>query len=80
LSKKTKSQPDPILVNTTEAGRLLGISQWTVYQLIGEKKLEAVKQGRRTYIPYTSLKAYAAGLHAPTTYRPREPKAEAQHG
>jgi excisionase family DNA binding protein len=79
--KKSKPQPDPIFVSTAETARLLGVSRWLVYQLIGEKKVESVKQGRRTYVSYPSLKSYAAGLKAPTGYLPRtSEEEEASHG
>jgi excisionase family DNA binding protein len=50
-------QIDPITVTIAEARRLSGLSNTTVYKLIGEKKLEIVKVGTRTLVVYQSLKA-----------------------
>lgn len=64
--------PDPIFVSVKEAARMLGLSEWSVYQLLdtadedsGRPLIASQYQGRRRLVRYTSLVAYADEL--PTT-------------
>lgn len=60
------SAPSPaLLVPPKEACRLLGIGNTKLYELIGAKKLEAVKLGRKsTRITMDSIRALASGKAA----------------
>lgn len=42
----------------TAAGRMLGVSKWTVYRLIARGELEAVRVGRQHRVPERSITAY----------------------
>lgn len=41
-----------------EAARLLGVGRTTLYRLVGEGKITAVKIGGRTVVPATELEDY----------------------
>lgn len=41
-----------------EAARLLGVGRTTLYRLVGEGKITAVKIGGRTVVPATELEQY----------------------
>ena len=45
-----------------EAGRAIGRSRSTIYDLVHQGKLRAVRSGGRTLIPRESLEAYVDGL------------------
>jgi excisionase family DNA binding protein len=47
---------DPITVTIAEARRLSGLSNTTVYKLIGEGRLRTVKVGTRTLVVYATLR------------------------
>jgi len=61
----------PLLVDVGEAGRMLGISKWSLYELMQSGVLPSVKIGSRRLISRTSLGQYVADLTA---------EAEARHG
>ena len=46
---------DKLLLTITEAGRLLRVSRWSIYQLLNARKLESITIGRRRLIPMASL-------------------------
>jgi excisionase family DNA binding protein len=50
---------DHMLASIPEAGKMLSVGRSTLYRLIGEGKLEAVKIGRRTLIRVASIRALA---------------------
>ena len=50
---------DRLLVSVAEAGHMLSLGRTTIYRLIGEKKLEVVKIGRRTLIRIDSIRHLA---------------------
>ncbi len=52
----------PIAVTIPNAVRLTGISRTKLYQEINERKITAIKSGRRTLIPFDELQAYLANL------------------
>jgi excisionase family DNA binding protein len=56
------SAPTPRLVSIDAARRLLGVGRSTVYDLINQRKLRAVKIGRRTLVPVEELDAYIEHL------------------
>lgn len=47
---------EPICVRVSVAVKLTGMSRSTLYELIGEGEIEAVKVGRSTFVKYASLK------------------------
>lgn len=53
---------EPILVSVPEAARMLSVCRATFYKLLETGDVRAVKHGRRTLIPVTALRAYAASL------------------
>jgi excisionase family DNA binding protein len=54
--KLQQRAPDPITVTVTETRRLSGLSNTTVYKLIGEGKLSVIKIGARTLVTFASLR------------------------
>ena len=50
---------DRLLASIAETGSMLSIGRTTIYHLIGENKLEAVKIGRRTLIRVASIRRLA---------------------
>lgn len=50
---------EPMLVTVADAKALLSLSHVTIYKLLQEKKLRAVKIGRATRITLESVKALA---------------------
>jgi hypothetical protein len=52
----------PLLRSTDATCDDLGIKRTTLYKLIKEQKLDARKQGHRTYITTASIKRYIASL------------------
>jgi hypothetical protein len=61
---------DALAYRIPDAGRLTGLGQTKLYELIGKGVLDARKAGSRTLITGESLRAYVAGL----------PKAEIRTG
>jgi len=55
------SNVKPIFVTVRDAGLVLGVKPWSVYQLIKDNEIESVKKenGRRAVL-YSSLEDYAA--------------------
>jgi len=49
---------DPFVVSVEEAGRLLGIKQTKVYDLMRTRELAFVKIGRSTRIELAAIQAY----------------------
>lgn len=47
---------EPICVRVSVAVKLTGMSRSTLYELIGDGEVEAVKVGRSTFVKYASLK------------------------
>ena len=48
---------DPVTVTVEGARKALGLGNTKIYELIGAKKLRAVKVGRRTLITTDSIRA-----------------------
>jgi excisionase family DNA binding protein len=66
----------PILISIDEAAERIGQCRRTVYQLIADDRIQAVKAGRSTRIVFESLKQYAATL--PPAKIKRSPKWRAE--
>lgn len=58
----TLGQVDPIFVSVKEAANIVGLSPWTMYQLLDAKAIESRYAGRRRLVSVESLKAYAERL------------------
>ena len=59
----TLPEPPPRITHTIESAiEQLGCGRTTIYALIAEKKLEALKLGRRTLITDASIRALVASL------------------
>jgi excisionase family DNA binding protein len=56
-SADAASRLEPLTVTIATARQISGLSNTTVYKLIKEGKLDTIKIGVRTLIPYASLKA-----------------------
>jgi excisionase family DNA binding protein len=53
---------ETISVTVKRACELTGLSHTTIYKLLGEGKLHAVKIGRRTLIGYGELRGLCSGV------------------
>ena len=56
MIQKTSLPIEPISVRIPEACRLTGIGRSKLYELIAEGRIEIVKVGTMTLVPYASLK------------------------
>ena len=56
---KQMSNFEPFVVGTKDACRLIACCRTTLFRYMNEGVLERRKQGRKTVIPYESLKAFA---------------------
>ena len=52
------------MVTVDEAQEMLGVRRTTLYALVGESKLRALKIGGRTVIEVASIRAFVATLPA----------------
>jgi excisionase family DNA binding protein len=52
----------PLLLTTTQAADLLGVSRATLYRLLKSGAIDSVLIGRLRRIPHASLVAYVDGL------------------
>lgn len=55
---------EPLNVTIPEAARLIGCGRSKLYELMAQKRLEAVKLGNRTLIRVASIKALSDSLPA----------------
>ncbi len=62
----------PLLV----AGEILHMGRSKLYDLLGEGKLQAVKDGTRVMVTVESIKQYQASLPPATFARPKPPRLE----
>lgn len=53
---------DPIFISVKQAAGVLGISPWSVYQLLDAQVIESRYHGKRRLVRVTSLQEYAEGL------------------
>jgi excisionase family DNA binding protein len=49
------------LLSVKEACEVLGISHWTLYQLIHQHKLKSLRNGRRRHISNFAIEEYIKG-------------------
>jgi len=59
---------EPLALSPANAARFLSISKRSLSRLIAAKKIEARKDGPRTLVDVTSLKAYYASLPKKTDH------------
>lgn len=63
MKELTQSETiEPLFVSVKEAARAVGVSPWTMYQLLDAEKIDSRYQGRRRLVVVESLKHYAANL------------------
>ena len=52
----------PMTISISDAVAMVGISRAQIYRLVGARKINMVKSGRRSLIPVSSLRDYVQGL------------------
>lgn len=57
-----RAPTEKLCFTLTEACFSTGLGRSTIYQLVKDKKLHAIKAGNRTLIPADSLRSYLASL------------------
>lgn len=62
MAKESTGQVEPIFVSVKDAARILGLSAWSVYQLLNEGLIDSRYQGRRRSVVLKSVQDYAAAL------------------
>ena len=55
---------EPILLTIPEAARALAIGRTTLYELIGERRIETVHIGRCTRVPVEAVRAFVEAERA----------------
>ena len=53
---------EPLFCSVRDAGTMIGVGRTKIYELIGEKRLKAVKIGGRTLVDITSIRGMAEDL------------------
>ena len=56
------SEIQPIFVSVKEAAHILGLTTWSVYQLLDAQKIASQYHGRRRLVRVESLREYADSL------------------
>ena len=51
---------EPLTVDITTCAKLLGVSRGTAYSLVNQKKIPAIRLGRRWVVPLAALTAMLA--------------------
>ncbi|MFJ3114835.1 helix-turn-helix domain-containing protein [Micrococcus luteus] len=57
----TPHDPEPLAATVTEAAHALGLSTWSVYQLIKSGRLASFRVGRAVRVPVDALHRFASG-------------------
>lgn len=52
----------PIFVSVKDAAQMLGLTAWSVYQLLDKQAIESRYHGRRRLVKVESLREYAESL------------------
>ncbi len=52
----------PLMVNTHQAAKFLGIGRDSTYKLVREGKLKAIRIGNRAYIPRAELETFVKNI------------------
>lgn len=68
-SDTTSADLDPIFVSVKKAAAMLGITPWSIYELLKTDTLDARYYGKRRLVSVESVREYAANL---PTERPDE--------
>lgn len=58
------SEPAPLLLTISEAGRVLALGRTTMYELIGSGEIEVVHIGRAARIPLDSVERFVGRLRS----------------
>ncbi len=53
---------EPLAISINDTAKALGLGRTSIYALIAEGRLEALKLGRRTLVKMASVKRLVAGL------------------
>lgn len=53
---------EPIFVSVKEAAHILGLTSWSVYQLLDQQRIKSQYHGRRRLVRVDSLREYADNL------------------
>jgi hypothetical protein len=61
MDSQTTTNFEPLAYSINEACRVSSLGRTRIYQLIGEKRLQVRKIGKRTIIPAASLRALIDG-------------------
>lgn len=59
---KEKVEIQPLAYSIEDAAKLLGLSRATIYRLLRDKRIKAVKSGHRLLFRRADLEAYLANL------------------
>jgi excisionase family DNA binding protein len=59
---RKSSSPEPLLLSVKEAARMIGLSAWSVRQLVADGEIRARKFGRRVLPEFKSVKAFVDGM------------------
>jgi hypothetical protein len=62
MSDKEQETLEPLAISIEEAVRVSGESKSRLYELIGDRQIEARKSGRRTLVVFASLKQRLGNL------------------
>jgi len=65
MTTKPKTQDtavEPAFLGILDTARFLGVSEWTVKQMLRRGFIKAKKAGRRTVVIHATTKAYAESL------------------
>ena len=71
-TSKFSDPPEPLLISIKDAAKLVGLSEWSVEDLLRRGIYRAKKAGRRTLIEFASVKAHTAALPSAKFAPPRE--------
>jgi hypothetical protein len=73
-SAASKIEYPPIAVSVPQAGQMIGRGAAAIYELIGAKKIRAVKSDGRTLVVVASLHEYINNLNNAVVAPPRRRK------
>lgn len=69
---ESRSKTEPLFVGILDAGDMLGVGRSSIYRLIHDGKLKAIKLGTRRLVPTASIRELADALgtaNGPATVR-----------
>jgi excisionase family DNA binding protein len=72
--QRTRAHVEPRLLSVEQTAIMLGVGSSTVYNLIGAKKLAAIKIGDRSLIKVEAIDKFIASQPAATAVERRKPR------